>query len=184
MADRPVYDPQVLARSRAMSTHAIPHVRNRRFVSADHFVTAWLSLEASVASARSSLGPMLSKLELGLVDVSGWAPEGYEPMDDLVECREVLRYCITQSCRADAWGEMHLPRPRMYWQAWYHRRVMREPDRDVCSRLNTMISAGEMCGEYLGTHSSVERWCRRVDGLIEGELVYRRALVPSAVREG
>jgi hypothetical protein len=179
----PVYDPQVTARSWALSTHSTPYVRRRRYTSARHFVEVWLKLEALVATARSSLGPQLDALELGWVEVGAQAPEGYEPMDDLVECREVLRYCLAQSLHANAWGEFGLHRPREMWAAWWLLRVRGGTQRDVCSQINTRIADGELGGSYISSHEIMEKWARKVDALIEGELFERWALVRNVVKE-
>jgi len=182
MAARPVYDPQIIARSRILSTHATPHVRNRRYESAKAFTETWLKLESSVASARSSLGPMTQQLELGCLGITGWAPDGYEPMDDLVECREVLRYCITQSCGADE-AEMHMARPRTYWQAWWHHRVERMSEASTCSELNALVKCGTLAGPYVKSGAGVEHMCKRVDAVLENELWERGALITNAIRE-
>ena len=180
----PVYDPQMAASSLALSTHAFAYdARPRRYTGAAHLVEVWLNLEALVASARSAMGPQLGVLELGTFHISGQAPEGYEPMDDLVECREVLRYCLTQSLHADAWGEFGLHRPREMWAAWWLLRVRGGTQREVCSQINTRIADGELGGSYISSHEVMEKWARKVDALIEGELYERYALIRNAIKE-
>ena len=183
MARRPVYDPQIAARSWALSTHAEYYVKPRRYTGARHFVESWLKLEALVASARSSIGYQLEALELGWVDVGAHAPSGYEPADDLVECREILRYCITQSLKSDEWGEMGMARPREMWTAWWLKRVRQQPDRDACGEVNRRIKAGELRGPCLATHTTVERWAKTVDAVIEGELFGRRLIIRNVIKE-
>lgn len=180
----PVYDPQVIARSWALSTHADCHDRRRRFTSTKHLVEVWLHLEYLVASARSSLGPQIDALELGWVDVGAHAPEGYEPMDDLVECREILRRCITRTMVEEKpRGVVRLIRPRAMWQAWWLLRVRGVSERKTCSAINKAIKCGDLCGEYVAARATPVRWAEQVDRVIEQELSDRRALVPNVVRE-
>lgn len=129
------------------------------------------------------MGPQLDALELGTFEISGAAPDGYEPMDDLVECREVLRYCITQSMASDAHGEMGLHRPREMWAAWWLLRVRGGTQRDVCGQINARIASGDLGGSYISAHEIMERWAKRVDALIEAELYERFALVRNAIKE-
>ncbi len=183
MSRRPVYDPQVAARSWALSTHADYYTPPRRYVSARHFVSTWLKLEALVASARSSLGYQLEAMELGWVEIGGQAPSGYEPADDLVECREILRYCITSSLESDAWGEMGLARPMEMWTAWWLLRVRGGSERDVCGQVNTRIKAGELSGVCVSSPRTMAAWALKCDAVVEGELYGRRTLVRNVVKE-
>lgn len=175
------FDPQAAARSPALSTEAIPQGRRRRYVSAAHFVGVWLRLEAHVATARSPLGTQLDLLsmagEAGLPDLGDGNPDAYDPADDLVESRDVLRTCWRLSQR----GVVRLHRPEVYWLAWWQIRGAGNSQRAARSEINRRLSRGELSGEYVECHKTCSEWARVVDRVIEQELSDRRMMVRNAV---
>jgi hypothetical protein len=175
MSRRPIFDPTVAAASRALSTHFFEYVPDRRFSGAAHLVEVWMKLEALCATARSALGPQLDAMELGFVDVGAWKPVGYEPLDDLIHCREIVRDALQTSLSDDS----PLSRPRAMWQAWWAHRVQALPYTEV----GAAVASWGFPGRVVTSDVSMRRWVLAVDAVIEGLLFNRRLLIRNAIRE-